>query len=147
MAVRPLRTRVLRPSWPSDQLLVFPEDDLPLCAHVAAFEGAEVVGVATFLSKPTSLLDDPQAVQLRGMAVASQKQGQGVGKCILDFAIPELKTRFLGARWLWCNARESAVKFYARLGFEIISDVFEIPEIGPHYVMCLDLWKTPSVQN
>lgn len=142
--VRPLRTRVLRPSWPADQLLVFPEDNLTTCKHVAAFDGAAVVGVATFLAKPLSRLHDLNAVQLRGMAVASEKQGQGVGKCILDFGKIELKSAFPEARWLWCNARESAVGFYEGLGFEIVSERFEIPDIGPHFEMAFDLWKSAS---
>lgn len=140
--VQPLRTQVLRPSWPADQLLVFPEDSLTSCKHVVALEAASIVGVATFLDKPTPRLDDPNAIQLRGMAVASEKQGQGVGKCILNFARNELKSEFPAARWMWCNARETAVGFYEGLGFQIISERFEIAEIGPHFVMSLPLWKS-----
>jgi len=133
--VRPLRTQVLRPSYAPGQLLVFPEDEQAECAHVAAFSDRKIIGVATFLLKPTRELDDPQAIQLRGMAVDAQMQGAGVGKCILDFAFWELKNRFPNSKWVWCNARESATHFYDRCGFEIISDVFDIAEIGPHFMM------------
>jgi len=133
--VRPLRTRILRPGYPPERLLVFPEDDHSECAHVAAISDGKIIGVATFLLKPTVQLDDPQAIQLRGMAVDTQMQGQGVGKCILDFALEELEKRFSKSKWVLCNARQSAAHFYDRCGFEILSDSFDIPEIGPHFVM------------
>ncbi len=44
-----------------------------------------------------------------------------------------------GAQILWCNARVSAAEFYRKLGYEIVSDEFEIPHIGPHYLMMLSL--------
>lgn len=133
--VRPLRTRVLRPDYPAERLLVFPEDDQFECAHVAAISDGKIIGVATFLLKPTVELDDPHAIQLRGMAVDAQMQGRGIGKCILDFAWEELKNRFSTSKWVWCNARQSAAHFYDHCGFEILSGSFVIPEIGPHFVM------------
>ena len=36
---------------------------------------------------------------------------------------------------LWCNARLVAVNFYKSLGFNIIGNLFDIKEIGPHYYM------------
>jgi predicted GNAT family N-acyltransferase len=40
---------------------------------------------------------------------------------------------------VWCNARTPARAFYERAGFRTVSDEFELPEIGPHYVMELRL--------
>jgi hypothetical protein len=40
-----------------------------------------------------------------------------------------------GATRIWCNARTPARAFYERGGFRVASDEFELPEIGPHYVM------------
>ena len=40
-----------------------------------------------------------------------------------------------GAKLLWFDARLIAVGFYKRLGFTIIGDQFEVPKVGPHYVM------------
>jgi hypothetical protein len=40
-----------------------------------------------------------------------------------------------GGRYLWCNARLVAVPFYERLGLEAVGPEFDIPGIGPHYVM------------
>ena len=36
---------------------------------------------------------------------------------------------------LWCNARTPAVGFYQRMGWAVVSDVFEIPTAGPHVRM------------
>ena len=142
--VQPLRTHVLRPQFRQGERLVFPEDSLLTTLHVAASQDGEVVGVATFLPNVTSYLDDRHQVQLRGMAVSAKLQGAGIGKCILDFALPTLKQRFSGANWLWCNARESAVGFYDRCGFEIISGRFDIPGVGPHFVMRRTLVENPT---
>ena len=36
---------------------------------------------------------------------------------------------------IWFNAREKAVNFYKKNGFQIIGSVFDVPSIGPHYLM------------
>ncbi len=36
---------------------------------------------------------------------------------------------------VWCNARVVAVPFYAKQGWEIVSEVFDIPTVGPHRAM------------
>jgi predicted GNAT family N-acyltransferase len=36
---------------------------------------------------------------------------------------------------VWCNARTPALRLYERAGFERESGEFEIPGIGPHFVM------------
>ena len=40
---------------------------------------------------------------------------------------------------VWCNARINAVAFYKKEGFKIIGDEFEIPDIGPHFLMAKNL--------
>ncbi|MBS1503675.1 MAG: GNAT family N-acetyltransferase, partial [Bacteroidetes bacterium] len=43
------------------------------------------------------------------------------------------------ANYIWCNARKKALKFYTNMGFEVISDEFEVPNIGPHRVLYLKI--------
>jgi hypothetical protein len=38
-------------------------------------------------------------------------------------------------RQLWCNARVPAANFYRKLGWQVVSEVFEIPTAGPHVRM------------
>ena len=71
--------------------------------------------------------------QLRGMAVLKPYQNKGFGNLLLNKA-EELVTQRKGTL-IWCNAREVAVTFYKKNGFEIIDKPFVIPKIGLHYVM------------
>jgi GNAT superfamily N-acetyltransferase len=67
--------------------------------------------------------------QLRGMATDPDLAGQGIGSHFLQALHEELDSSW------WCNAREVAVRFYERNGLERIGEPFDIPGIGPHYVM------------
>jgi predicted GNAT family N-acyltransferase len=40
-----------------------------------------------------------------------------------------------GASRVWCNARTPARSLYERAGFSVVSEEFELPDIGPHLVM------------
>jgi predicted GNAT family N-acyltransferase len=67
------------------------------------------------------------------MATSDAARGSGLGRLVLEecFAV----VREEGGRVLWCNARLGAVPFYQRLGLVAVGPEFDIPEIGPHYVM------------
>ena len=67
--------------------------------------------------------------QLRGMAVDGAHQGRGVGGALLSAVADALSGP------LWCNARLRAVPFYARHGWHITSERFDIAGIGPHHRM------------
>jgi GNAT superfamily N-acetyltransferase len=58
----------------------------------------------------------------------------GIGRALLRVAERELAAEG-GPRLLWCNARLGAVGFYERLGWTVVSDVFDIPTVGPHRIM------------
>ena len=133
----PLRRAVLRKGIPSDDV-AFPEDDMEGAFHLAAVTDSGVVGVASFSPTPTPYRDGADAWQLRGMAVADELQGQGIGDALLRAAIE--RVRSTGATVLWCNARDSAARFYERLGFVVHGDGFVTKTTGlPHHVMVLDL--------
>ena len=71
--------------------------------------------------------------RLRGMAAAFEHQGQGLGSALLSTGIK--KIRQLNGDVLWCNARESAIQFYQKHGFELEGAIFDIDGIGPHCIM------------
>jgi ADP-ribose pyrophosphatase len=123
-AILDLRWRVLRPGRPRESAF-FAEDRHPDTRHWCAKAGETVVGCATLI-RATCTSDARVHWQLRGMAVAPELQGQGVGRQLLRALRAEL------AAPLWCNARLSAAPFYARDGWRPISAVFDIPGIGPH---------------
>jgi GNAT superfamily N-acetyltransferase len=93
--------------------------------------GAEaVVGCASFMVRP---YEGNPAYQLRGMATRADLARRGIGGTLLRVAITELRARD-GATLFWCNARVPAVPFYARMGWRVVSDVFDVPTAGPHRV-------------
>jgi GNAT superfamily N-acetyltransferase len=69
------------------------------------------------------------------MATDPRHRGQGVGAQILAQLIEHARGQ--GATRVWCNARTPALSLYARAGFTPESEEFEIPGIGPHFVMAL----------
>lgn len=71
--------------------------------------------------------------RLRGMATAADVRGTGFGAALLAACIEHVAAS--GGGELWCNARQVAIGFYRRAGFEVVSDEFDIPRIGPHVVM------------
>ena len=93
---------------------------------IAAYDDDEMVGCCMLCK-----IDD-ERVKLRQMAVHEDVQGKGLGAAILNFA--ENIARDKGYKTIFMHARESAVGFYEKLGYQINSDVFKEVNI-PHYVM------------
>ena len=125
-ALYDLRLRVLRPGFPPEAA-IFPGDDDPGTVHLGAFadEGRRrCAGIASVYVN--------DGLQLRGMAVDPEFQGRGVGAALLRRVHQIAQERSLS---LWCNARVSAVGFYRRLGWETEGAEFDIPTVGPHYIM------------
>jgi GNAT superfamily N-acetyltransferase len=118
----PLRLSVLRDNSPT-AVLVFDGDDEPTTFHLGAFQGDELVGIATFVDRPCSNTPDAKcAVQLRGMAVSTTVQSGGVGRVLLSTAIERLRAD--GVDVLWANARDAALGFYRGFGMTVGDDAF-----------------------
>ncbi len=127
-----VRNEVLRENRLTPKECRFQGDDAEGSFHLGYFDDATLVSIATFHRQ--NLTDyDGSGYQLRGMATVESHQGKGLGSRLVDFAMACLKDRQVN--YVWCNARKKAVRFYQNMGFEIISEEFEIPIIGPHYVM------------
>src|SRR5437660_7061150 len=62
----------------------------------------------------------PGEAQVRYMAVAENARGCGYGSRILDAL--EAEARAIGARKIVLNARDKAVEFYRKRGYDIIGD-------------------------
>jgi ribosomal protein S18 acetylase RimI-like enzyme len=122
---RPLRQAVLRPHQTVDAMAA----DEPAAAFAAgAFDGEALISVG--LVGPDG---EPGAWRVRGMASAPDARGKGAGSAVLDALVAHAIAR--GATRVWCNARTPAISLYERAGFRVVSDEFEIPEIGPHFAM------------
>jgi predicted N-acetyltransferase YhbS len=133
-----LRKRVLRDDTPSDDV-TFAQDAWPATFHlVAKDDDGRLVGTATFFPSPTPWREGRAAVQLRGMAVDSSRQGAGVGRKLVEAGME--RARAIGAEAMWANARDSALPFYRRLGFEVVGRGFMTRDTQlPHHVIVRDL--------
>lgn len=130
-ATYPIRHRVLRPGKPLESCY-FDGDDLTSTLHWGAFENDTLIGVASVFK--TSHPDFPETTQyqLRGMAVLDTWQGKGIGHCLLEMIEKDLGEAAVG---LWFNARSHAVPFYEKMAYIRMGSEFQIPDVGPHYVM------------
>jgi predicted GNAT family N-acyltransferase len=114
----------------------FPTDSIAGAFHLGYYLGGQLVSIASLSPQPYGAFTG-LGYQLRGMATAENYRGRGIGNQLLNFAIVFLRGQ--KANYLWCNARKKALKFYQDSGFEVISAEFEVPAIGPHYVMYLKI--------
>jgi GNAT superfamily N-acetyltransferase len=137
-ATHDLRWRILRESRPGAPV-VFPEDSRPDAFHLGVRdpEGA-IVAVASFSAEDAPHRPGCSAVRLRGMAVDWPAQHHGLGRLLVTTVVDRLHDD--GVEVLWCNARDSAAGFYARLGFKVVGDGFVLPESGiAHHVMLREI--------
>ena len=126
--VHPVRHRNLRADQPFETAVYSDIDSLPTTKHWIERLNGEIVGCATLLE------DEAHGVgcRVRGMAVDSALRGQHIGVPLLRACMDEAEARGTG---IWCNARTTAVRFYARSGFRRTGAEFEMPAIGPHYTL------------
>ncbi|QNL52334.1 GNAT family N-acetyltransferase [Olivibacter sp. SDN3] len=135
--VLPLRSLVLR-NGKLYGLCVFKEDERPDTIHLGMIDEGDNEPKCILTAFPQKK-DGYEGIgyQLRGMATHPDFQGRGLGNQLVNFLAVYLKGQQVS--YLWCNAREIAFRFYQNLGFEFVSDEFEVPEIGLHRVMYLRL--------
>ncbi|GAA0823321.1 hypothetical protein GCM10009111_32830 [Colwellia asteriadis] len=74
-----------------------------------------------------------QVGQIRYMAVAPQAQGQGLGQEIISHL--EQQAKAIGLKYIKLNARELAVSFYAKLGYQQQGFVYQLFDDINHYAM------------
>jgi ribosomal protein S18 acetylase RimI-like enzyme len=124
-ATRPMRQAILRPHQTLEELA---EHEPPGAFAVGAFEDGELVAVG-LIGRDGA----PGEWRIRGMATIPEIRGRGAGSAVLAALIEHAAAA--GARRVWCNARTPARSLYERAGLRVVSEEFELPTIGPHYVM------------
>jgi predicted GNAT family N-acyltransferase len=125
-----LRCVVLRVGMPSTDV-VFDGDDDDTTFHLGVVDsGDEVVAVSSWYAR--SFHGRADGVQLRGMAVRGDVQGSGLGSSLLTEGLDRV-TR-LGGDLVWARARDTAVGFYVRHGFEVKGEGYVDTTTGlPHH--------------
>lgn len=130
----PLRSLVLRDGLPEEQCL-FDHDTIPSTLHMGYFtEDGQLTCILTLMKENHGKLPNKPSYRLRGMATHPDHLRKGHAKALLSAAINYLKDQ-LQIDYLWFNARTIAFPFYESMGFEFMSDEFDIPGIGPHKEM------------
>ena len=120
-----LRYRVLREplglNFTPEQLAAEAGDVL-----IGAYAGEKIIG-SLILTR-----QNEQAAQMRQVSVEEILQGRGIGRIMLEFAEQEAMKR--GITTITLHARETALPFYERLGYESFGESFM--EVGlPHLEM------------
>ncbi len=131
-----IRNEVLREGRLTLDECRFQTDQIEGSFHLGYCDQDELVCVASFHPQQYGEYQGT-GYQLRGMATLEKYRGKGIGNQLVNFAIVYLRGQ--KANYIWCNARKKAIKFYQNIGFEIISDEFEVPGIGPHHVLYLKI--------
>jgi GNAT superfamily N-acetyltransferase len=125
-----LRHRILRDGLPLEAAN-FPGDREQTTLHVGAFDDTSGAAVGCASMMLNAWAGEP-AWQLRGMATGADLQGLGIGKAVLDYLSELAMAGPQNVRLFWCNARVPAMRFYAREGWQVMSEEFDIPTAGPH---------------
>ncbi|PKQ20141.1 MAG: hypothetical protein CVT66_06685 [Actinobacteria bacterium HGW-Actinobacteria-6] len=87
-------------------------DTDPHSHHLVAVEYGHVVGYAR-------LIADSGAAQIRQVAVAFERQREGIGSALLEESVR--KAHELGLDPVFLNSRVHAEEFYRRLGFTTVT--------------------------
>lgn len=88
-------------------------DDDPDSFHLVALQGDRVVGYSR-------LIRDGGSAQIRQVAVASDRHRSGIGSALMSETL--VRARELELAPVFLHARLTAVAFYERLGFVVVSD-------------------------
>ena len=129
----PVRLAVLRADTPTKEVS-FAEDTLPGAVHLGIEDTGTLVATSSWIPRPFAGAPDRAAVQLRGMATLHAWQGTGVGAALLQAGVD--RARVAGAELVWANARDAALAFYLRHGFEVSGDGFvDATTQLPHHVV------------
>jgi len=128
-----LRVRVLRKGTPTTHCS-YPEDEYPDVVHLGITRDHGAVATSTWFAKECPEVPGRPAMQLKGMAVDDALQGSGLGALLIETGLAHARQR--GAEVVWARARDSALGFYERLGFDAVGDGFiDGPTAMPHHIV------------
>ena len=111
---RELRWRVLRAPWNQPLAPDAGEDEEDQLHAMITNDAGQAIAVGRIIFKPQ------HEAQIRSMATAEVCRGQGLGRRIMEHL--EQAARQRGVKTVSLNARENAVQFYAKLGYEAVGD-------------------------
>lgn len=122
-----LRYQTLRQPWGQPEGSERADDDASAIHAMLVNDAGEAVGVCRLH------LHTPQEGQLRFMGIRSDQQGKRLGDQLLQYM--EDRARALGAERMTLQARENAVNFYRRNGYEVVEKTHLLFGTIQHYKM------------
>jgi GNAT superfamily N-acetyltransferase len=84
--------------------------------HFGGFMDNKLIAVVSLFQNGTDF-------QFRKFVVQKDYQGKGTGRELLAYIIEFAKSE--GGTRIWCNARDTAIQFYIKNGFNHTGEVFE----------------------
>jgi N-acetylglutamate synthase-like GNAT family acetyltransferase len=121
-----LRWRVLREQWTKARDSGRDEHEHN-AFHLTAWDGSKLVGTGRLH------FNTPEEAQVRCMAVEDAYRSTGVGSLILEAL--EGRAREQGAKLVMLNAREGAVSFYRKHGYQLMDQSNTLFNLIPHWRM------------
>jgi predicted GNAT family N-acyltransferase len=133
---RVLRQLILRPHLAPEEN-VYPGDEDDSSIHFGVFIDTKLVAIGSAFNEPQTKDGPATEWRIRGMAVLEKGRGAGFGAEILVGMLGKMARE--GGTRVWANARTGVVGFYERHGFLRQGEEFELPGIGPHYVVAANV--------
>lgn len=126
----------------------FVGDDDADTLHIALYIEGEIASFISLMHEVRPHLDETTTstspvYRLRGVSTVLSHRGNGYATLLIRYALNHLQVN-LNARRMWFYARLNALSMYEKMGFRYSSDVFDIPPVGPHREMCLELQPSPE---
>lgn len=134
---RQLRHLVLWPHIEKEVDCIIDIDHRDDAFHLGVFLDNEIIAVGSLFQMNSPKLQHEEQYRLRAMATHPEHRGTGSGRLLIEKAIRLLKEKNQDV--LWCDARIKAVGFYQSLGFSVVDEVYDVPGIGPHKFMWIEL--------
>lgn len=122
----PIRHKVL---WPSKPIEFCKLDNDERAWHFGGVYDGQIVSCA-------SIFITGKKAQLRKFATLEQYQGLGIGRQLITAVLVDLNRA--GIEHFWCDARESALNFYHRIGMTKSGERFYKSDV-PYFKMTMNL--------
>jgi predicted GNAT family N-acyltransferase len=142
---RLLRHLVLWPHLERMEQCVTVTDEEDGAIHLGAFMNDTLIGICSLFRTHSSRLAHVRQYRLRAMATHPEYRGVHAGAALVREACRQLRNQ--DTEVLWCDARLNAEGFYTRLGFSHLEEVYEVPRIGPHRFMWIELQGTDAANQ
>ena len=127
-----IRSKVLRNGL-DPKKCTFDGDTKKSSIHIGAFNKSKILGGVSLIKNNCTENGEVGCFQLRGLCVYGEFQNYGIGTKIIHKTEDIISEKSI--KYIWMNARESAVKFYLNLGYTNSNKSKIIGNIGLHYML------------